>query len=330
MVAVAVDTSRQLYESEATGWQRGLYESVKATFRAPIVNWIFRTTVANYPEFARYMWGQVAPVFRTEAFADYTIDYRDAVLAAVEDTRSIPVYRCEQLPVGPAAYSQLRGQLATFDVVGPRLAVLFALVDRSLSGGPVGSTPPDDPATLAPFPDHVDRDRGIAPTMAAFDGAPAELAGTVEEIEAFHDLEEGLPSIYRCLVQWPGYLETVWTDLAPVRKPGAFDPVSEAAREAVGSFVESLAHRPRLSPDALRSAGFDEGVIEDVSGLFGEFNGAIADTVLPVLPVYAATVGALDRSTVPDGVPVVPGSVDEFPSPSLIPSVDSGSNIYKR
>ncbi len=292
-----MDTSRQLYESEATGWKRGLYESIKETFRAPIINWIFRTTAANYPDFVRYMWGQVEPVFRTEAFAHYTITYRDAVLGAVEDRLSIPVYRSEQLPLGPAAYHQLRGQLATFDVVGPRLAVLFALLDRSLSGGPVGAAVPDDPATLAPFPDHIDRDRGIPPTMAAFDQPPAELAGTVEDIQAFHDLEEGLPSIYRCLVQWPGYLDTVWADLEPLREPGAFDPVSGAAREAVTSFVESVPHEPRLSPEALRSAGFEDGVIEDVSGLFGEFNGAIADTVLPVLPVYAATVGAEGRRT---------------------------------
>ncbi len=292
-----MDTSRQLYESEATGWKRGLYESVKETFRAPIINWIFRTTVANHPRFVRYMWGQVAPVFRTEAFAHYTIAYRDAVLGAVEDVLSVPVYRCEQLPLGPAAYHQLRGQLATFDVVGPRLAVLFALLDRSLSGETFGSAVPDDPATLAPFPDHVDRDRGIPPTMAAFDRPPAELEETVEAIRAFHDLDEGLPSVYRCLVQWPGYLETVWADLEPLRGAGAFGPVSTAAREAVSSFVESIPHQPRLSPAALRSAGFGDAVVEDVSGLFGEFNGAIADTVLPVLPVYAATVGAEGRRT---------------------------------
>lgn len=292
-----MDTSRQLYESEATGWKRGLYENITATFRAPIINWIFRTTTANYPEFVRYVWGQVAPVFRTEAFAHYTIEYRDAVLGAIEERLSIPVYRCEGLPFGPAEYHQLRGQLATFDVVGPRLAVLFALIDRSLSGGQVGTAVPDDPATLAPFPDHIDRDRGIPPTMAAFDRPPAELEATVAEIQTFHDLEEGLPSIYRCLVQWPGYLERVWADIEPVREGDAFESVSEAARGAVTTFVESTPHRPRLSPEALRSAGFEDALIEDVSGLFGEFNGSIAETVLPVLHVYAATVGAEGRRT---------------------------------
>jgi hypothetical protein len=290
-----VDTSKQLYESEATGWKQGLYENIQETFRAPIINWIFRTTVANHPEFVRYLWGQVGPVFRTEAFARYTFDYRDAVLAAVEEQLPVPTYRRETLGVRPAEYHQLRDQLATFDVVGPRLAVLFALVDRSMSGGAVGTDIPDDPATLAPFPDHVDRDRGLAPTMAAFDETPERLEDTVTEIRAFHDLEEGLASIYRCLVQWPPYLETVWDDIAPLRESGAFAPVSEAARAEVTSFVESTPFQPRLSPDALRSAGFETAVVEDLTDLFAEFNGAIADTVLPVLPIYAATVDAEGR-----------------------------------
>jgi hypothetical protein len=294
---VTVDTSRQVYESEASGWERGLYESVKATFRAPFVNWIFRTGVANYPAFVRYTWGQVKPVFETEAFARYSVAYRDAVLGTIEQRVDLPVYRREHLGVAPAEYQQLRGQLATFDVVGPRLAVLFALLDRSLSGGAVGTDPREDAAALAPFPEHVDRDRGLPPTMAAFDETPEDLANTVAAIQQFHDLEEGLPSIYRCLVQWPAYLSRAWTDLEPVVEAAVFDAVPAAVREETGAVVESVPPRPRLSPDALGSVGFDDALIEDVTDLFAQFNGSIAATVLPLLPVYAATVDAEGRRT---------------------------------
>jgi hypothetical protein len=292
-----VDTSKQLYESEAEEWQRGLYESIKHTFRAPFINWIFRTSVANYPEFVRYTWGQIKPVFETEAFARYSIAYRDGILEAVEDHAHVPAYRCETVDVAPAEYHQLRGQLATFDVVAPRLAVLFALLDRSLSGDPVGTDPPDDPATLAPFPEHIDRDRGIPPTMLAFDATPDRLDETVAAIQEFHDLDEGLPSIYRCLAQWPAYLDTAWEDLAPVRDPATFDAASAAARTEVTSFVESIPYQPQLSPDALGNAGFEESTIEDVADLFAQFNGSIADTVLTMLPIYAATVDIEGRRT---------------------------------
>jgi hypothetical protein len=285
-----MDTSRQLYESEATGWRRGLYDSIRETFRAPFVNWIFRTSTANFPEFTRYLWGQVQPVFRTDAFARFTVDYRDAVLGAAESVTTLPTYRRAEVGVGPAEYHQLRGQLATFDVVGPRLAALFALVDRSLSGGAVGTDVAPDPAACAPFPDHLDSDRGLEPTMAAFSEVPDRLSETVASIESFHGLDEGLPSIYRCLVQWPEFLETVWTDLCPLREDGAFEPVSDAARAEVASFVESTPYRPQLSPDAIGAAGFEPAVVEDAADLFGRFNGSIAGTVLPMLPILAATV----------------------------------------
>ena len=35
---MALDTTAQVYDHEATGWQRGLCDDVKRTFRAPFVN----------------------------------------------------------------------------------------------------------------------------------------------------------------------------------------------------------------------------------------------------------------------------------------------------
>jgi hypothetical protein len=53
-----------------------------------------------------------------------------------------------------------------------------------------------------------------------------------------------------------------------------------------------MAYTPRLSPGDLRNVGFDDSVIEDVQALFREFNRGAVETVLPTLPVYAATVDA--------------------------------------
>ena len=135
-----MDTGKQLYETEATGWQRDLYDDIQTTFRAPIVNWIFRTLMANEPDFLRYAWGQLKPLYATRAFARFSTEYRDAVLSAVEESgdatgstsssgsivstgsnadSSIPTYRRETLGIAPAEFREFGGQLATFDVVGP-------------------------------------------------------------------------------------------------------------------------------------------------------------------------------------------------------------------
>jgi hypothetical protein len=295
---ISVNTDRQLYESEATGRQRGVYDDVRATFRAPVVNWIFRTLTANDPEFTRYLWGQVKPAFQTRAFGRYSVAYRDAVLSAVErdgdaDDPAVPAYRRADLDVAPAEFRELGGQAATFDVVGPRLAALFEIVDRSLQGESVGEDADEDAAATEPIPPWLDRDRGRSPTMV--DAPPKELDDTVERIRTFHGLGDNLPSIYRCLAQWPGYLRTAWDYLEPTLESAAFDRACERASEETAAFVDSLAYPPRLSPDDLRARGMDDEAVSELQELFETFNRGPIETVLPALPVYASTLGAAGR-----------------------------------
>ncbi|SIS01292.1 halocarboxylic acid dehydrogenase DehI family protein [Natronorubrum thiooxidans] len=288
-----MDTSKQLYELDATGWQRGLYDDVKRTFRAPIVNWIFRTTIANYPEFVRYAWGQVKPAFQTARFGQLSVAYRDTVLSAVEKETSVPTYRCGELEITPAEYGELRGQLATYDIVAPRLAVLFELVDRALSEEPIGTDPDRTRHATAPLPAWLDTDRGRPPTMVAVDETPAELSETVSAIQSFHGLEDGLPSIYRTLAQWPGFVGPMWNDIEPVLQSDGFSTAVDDARTAVNEYVDSLPYTPQLGPDSLERQGIERAAIDELQGLFREFNQGAIETVVPALPVYATTVGAV-------------------------------------
>lgn len=283
-----MDTSAQLYEADATGWREGLYADVRHVFRAPFVNWIFRTATANHPELTRHLWGQVKPAFRTRAFAETSVAYRDAVLSALED---LPAYRRGTLGLRPSEDRELRAQVETFDVVAPRLAVLFELVDRATNGEPVGSTPPDESAITAPFPDYLDADRGAEPSMIAVDEVDPEAADAVAGIRSFHGFDDGLPSFYRCLAQWPGVLVRLWGDLEPVLDSAAFDAAVDAADDVVGEYVDELAYRPALSTEALTAAGFDREAIDEVAGLFHEFNTGPVETVLPALPAFATTLG---------------------------------------
>ena len=288
-----MDTSEQLYEHAATGWRRGVYDDIKRTLRAPVVNWIFRTAMANEPAFTRYAWGQVKPLFETRGFARFSVRYRDAVLSELDDP---PAYRRADTGLSPAEFAELRGQLATFDVVAPRLAVLFEATDRSLHGEPVGDAPPDERATTGPFPDWLDADRGRPPTMV--DSAPAELDSTVEGIREFHGLEGSLPSIYRCLAQWPTFLETLWGDFGPVFEGAGFDRACERTSDLVDEFVAGAPYHPRLAPEDLRGVGMDDDAIEGVQSLFRRFNTGPIETVLPTLPAFASSVDAVGERSI--------------------------------
>jgi len=279
-----MDLSQQVYESDATGWQRGLYDDVKATLRAPTVNSIWRVQMAHEPEFLRYAWGQLKPIYETRAFAAFSVAYRDALLSGVED--ALQSYEPAEVDVSPSAFAELRGQVATFDAVSPRLVVLFELMDRRLNGRPVGTDFDGTEAATAPFPDWLDADRGRPPTMLPQDAArralPASLADSLGEL---------VPSIYRLLAQWPSYLERAWRDLEPVFDGDAYAAARGEALDLVDAFVDRVPYAPRVDPDALRAAGFDDGTIADVRALYDTFHD-IGTQVVPKLPVFAATVGA--------------------------------------
>lgn len=287
-----MDTTKQLHEVDAHGWQRGLYDDIKTTFRAPIVNWIWRTLMANDPAFCRYAWGQLKPVFETRAFARLTVRYRDGVLSALEAEGPLPTYRPRAVGLSPTEFRELQGQLATYDVVAPRLAVLFEVADRSLHDDNVGRSLADDRAATQPFPDWLDSGRGRPPTLGDEGDIDAALEATVDAIRAFHGFDESLPSVYRTLIQWPAYLERAWTDLEPRLESEAFETACADADELVDEFVTGLAYRPRLDPAALQTAGFGGGTIDGAQELFRTFNTGPVETVLPALPVLAATVDA--------------------------------------
>lgn len=285
-----MDTTLQLYEQDATGWRRGIYDDITSTFRAPIVNWIWRTLMANDPDLTRYLWGQLKPVFDTRAFARCSIRYRDTVLSDLEDEFDLPVYRRADIGTAPAEYRELRGQLATYDIVAPRLAVLFHVVHRGLSDDPLGRDPGTGRATTEPSPDWLDADRGLSPTLLDIDAIPDELEGTVAAIQSFHGFDEGLPSIYRTLAQWPGLLKPLWSDAEPILDSDAFDRARTAVEGVVERYVDDLAYTPRISPGDLDELGVRDDRIGALDDLFHDFRYGPVQTVLPGLHLWASAV----------------------------------------
>jgi hypothetical protein len=269
-----MDLTNQIAESDATGFDRGLYADIRSTFRAPVVNSIWRTLLANEPALTRHIWGQTKPAFETREFAAFSVAFRDRILSAVEP--DAPRYEPADVGLDPAAVTELRGQLAAFDAVAPRLAVLFALVTRRLDGRPVGTENVGE-AAAAPFPEWLDADRGRPPTMVSHDEARAVIPDDVAG-----DFGEMVPSVYRCLAQWPAYLERASADLRPVLGGESF---RETRRDAFG-LVETY-----LDPDGLAAVGATPETVDGLRDLFGTFLDGGRE-ILPLLHVYAATVGA--------------------------------------
>ncbi|MFB6207284.1 MAG: halocarboxylic acid dehydrogenase DehI family protein [Haloglomus sp.] len=291
-----MDLTQQLHLEEATGWRRGLYEDVMSTFRAPIVNSIWRALVANRPYAARHLWSAVKPTFETRAFAAFSVRYRDRVLTALEGddgTVGLPSYAPGDVDCSPSEFAALRAQLATFDVVAPRLAALFTVCDRACSGEFEG--PRDGHAATAPAPKWLDADRGARVTVLDSDAAREAIPETVADIDAYHGTEF-LASIYRCFAQWPTALERFWADVEPLRE-GTGEAGFEAAEAAAAETVEDFADRPpvpfTVTTESLAAAGVEDpdAALADLQDTFATFAASVSG-VLPFLHAAAASVDA--------------------------------------
>jgi len=281
-----MDPTVQLLTHEATGWKAGLYEDIETTLRAPIVNSVWRVAMAHEPALFRHAWHQVKPVFETRRFAAFSVAYRDAVLSGVDaDELDLAAH------LSPSAAGELRGQLATFDVVAPRLAAAFELFDRLLNGGPVATRAATERAATAPFPSWLDSDRGRSVTLAGMEESAERAPETVDAVREFHDLGPMLPSIHRCLAQWPDAFAALWDELEPAFGTEAYAAATEDAAALVDGFVRGLPTRPALRPEALRAAGFENDGIDALGAHFAGFN-ANAGGVLPTLCAYAEAAGA--------------------------------------
>ncbi|WP_254533882.1 halocarboxylic acid dehydrogenase DehI family protein [Natrinema gelatinilyticum] len=289
-----MDLSEQLYEQEAVGWQAGLYDDIKTTFRAPVVNWIFRVTMANAPELLRYAWGEVKPVFETRAFAEYTVSYRDTLLSGVTDEFDLRAYRIEQIDLRPSEFRELWGQLETKDIVAPRLAVLFELLDRALSERPIGHAVDERRAATEPHPRWLDRDRGKTLTMIGHDEVPNELQDVISAIKEAHPFSQGMGTIHRVIAQWPSFMRRAWNDIGPLLSTDAYADVRSESEVVTEAFVDSTPYRVRLAPGDLQRAGIDGDTVDGFIDFFDDFKSP-ARTAIPTLPLYAALADATGR-----------------------------------
>jgi hypothetical protein len=102
---------------------------------------------------------------------------------------------------------------------------------------------------------------------------------------------EMVPSEYRCIAQWPTFLDRAWADLKPLTETDAFETAIGDSHSLVDTFFDRLRYTPKLAPDTLAAMGFGEETITELRDLFDTFK-AGGRGVIPLSPLYAATVDA--------------------------------------
>ena len=282
-----MDLAKQVTEEQAMDWQSGLYKDIVQTLQTPVVNWIFRSLMANYPDFLRYAWGQVKPVYMNQGFSNIESDYHKALI--------LPLI--ERFGLEPIIYShsfelkkKISGQLTTFALVAPGLYVWFEILLRGLQNRPMGQDFDDSFDSTAPA--EQTGIKGLPPQILRREEFSEKVASLCDAISKTHNLGGNLATIHLCLAQWPEFLQSAWERLEPILDTDTYRDAKAQSLKKIREFVDRIPYRPQLAPEVLSGLGLSSDDVNDLRSTFeNSMSGGPATEVIPTISVYAYLAG---------------------------------------
>jgi hypothetical protein len=227
----------ELHEKDAPPDIRSIYEEIRHLTGVPMVALIWRH-LATLPGVLPDAWSSLAPILRSGLL-------QETAWQIAADARVQPLAR-----LGPAS-------LGKMGVDDPALTAIDTVLDAYNRANPVNMLcvytlfarlmRPDGQA-LAPDVVLWSAPRAIAqlPRMFAPAEIPGELRRTLEGLSSAEPSAESaagpfaMPSLYRHLVPWPGYIDWVARSLRPYLDDGRLKQSVAAIRAGMAREAESL------------------------------------------------------------------------------------------
>ena len=234
--AYHVDNLPELAEAVSPPHIRQIYREIRECTGGPIVALIFRN-LATTPGVLEEVWNAVGPLFRAGRIQD--VAWRVARETA-PDGLMPPVEAHARAAVGldDIALARLVNALDAYNRANPvNLLSMLSLLARMKSDAPA------EPLILAPWtpPTAIP---GELPTMTPLDTMPPMLRRLINDF-GFGDrsrLDPVVPSLYRHLTGWPGYLAVMHVTLVPRFRDGSIARATQQVHEAMKVGASSIAH----------------------------------------------------------------------------------------
>ena len=269
--------SRLHEEHEVSPDLRRVYADIRSSFDLPFVPSLFKTLAAS-PEYLRAVWDDLGPVARSREF-------RSAATALDEFTRSLAVrggwlYSDQEKVLASQKFTQsdveaLGTVISVFARALPRMVLFTRLLQRGYSGGQAG---------------RVTGTKQAAALSRLFTlQVPTEKDAGLRVWLMYSDLKRTLntkhvPSIFRLLSPFTGYLGSVWVDTKKLLSESTFQRSrDDIARRALGLVVGLPVRDHRQHARNVAPAQWRE--IEET-----------VDSYARLLPPLALAVAVLDRS----------------------------------
>ena len=230
----------EIADADATGRTREIYDDFKASIGLPMVNLVYRH-MATTPGCLEWAWALLRPHFVGGAFARGA----EALIAGLELGERWPMTRDDLRDAGvdAAAEDTITRTLDAYNRANPMNLIALATLSRDLENR--ASEGDELPPETGPLPPRL---TSALPPMANVSALPKQT----QDVLGILATQAGVggtavvPTLYRHLTEWPGYLDIAVSAAALLVDNGSLD------REA--SVLQEEAHRaanlmPRYATD---------------------------------------------------------------------------------
>ncbi len=215
----------EIAEADATGRTRQIYDDFKASIGLPMVNLVYRH-MATTPGCLEWAWALLRPHFVGGAIAREA----ERLVAGLDlgERWSIARHELRDAGVDAAAHSAITRTLEAYNRANPMNLIAMAVLMRDLEDpAPDGGEAPPDSGPLPPRP------TSALPPMADISGLPKETQDILGVLAAQAGVggTAVVPTLYRHLTEWPGYLAIAVSAGARLVDDGSLDREASALQE---------------------------------------------------------------------------------------------------
>ena len=269
-------------EDEAAGIVKDIYADMRAVLGIPVVNLIYRH-IATLPGCLEWSWATLRPLYTSGAIGRSA--QRLAARVALPPLPRLSPAVLAAVGVNPESIRAVLRTLDTYNRANPMnliaLTVLLAYME--------GRVPPRAKTGrfVAPRAAPAQPDDALPPLLAV-ERMPPDTAALVRELAAI-GVEEGdvaMPTLWRHLAHWPGYLALALTLLRPLEANGWLGAAIEALRQRKEELARETQAALRGGHDVARP---DPAAGAELQAVVRSFTGGLIVRMIPIGQVLRAT-----------------------------------------
>lgn len=244
----------EIYESEATGIVKEIYEDIKKVLKVPEVNLIFRT-LACYPEFLGFAWSSMRKNLLTT-----DVQQMAAMLRYPPTGMELSIPRVDWMRVyPPETLNRLSQTVRIFNIVNPKLLLMTNAWGKSLAGRPVNGTGAPKGYVQSGIPFNLS-----SVPLIDVEQAPPKLRYLLQDMAAVHHAKD-VASDYRALAYYPQFLSYSWRFLKPYLRSMTYIEARARVQELSLNLIEQLPYPVDIHTDWLKATYSPQQIV----GLIG-------------------------------------------------------------